>query len=101
MMFVSGSLKSIAEGFKLPIFKGDFPHKFNIPENQDYIGSIPPLESQQDYFCLQQKKNKKEIDEITEWYNQQTQIFCNCYQQPCTCNKQPWNLQQQLLVLVR
>ena len=34
MMFVSGSLKSIAEGFKLPISKGDFPHKFNTPDNQ-------------------------------------------------------------------
>jgi hypothetical protein len=64
MMFVAGSLKSIAEGFKLPISKGDFPHKFNIPENQHYCGSIPLLESEDDYFCLQQKKNKKEIDEI-------------------------------------
>jgi hypothetical protein len=97
MMFVAGSLKSIAEGFKLPISKGDFPHKFNIPENQHYCGSIPLLESEDDYLCLQQKKNKKEIDEIKEWYHQQTQFFCNCYQQPCTCNKQPWNLQQQLL----
>ena len=97
MMFVSGSLKSIAEGFKLPICKGDFPHKFNTPDNQQYIGSIPLLESEHDYFCLQQKKSKKEIDEIKQWYNQQIQIYCNCYQQPCTCNKQPWNLQHQLL----
>ena len=97
MMFVSGSLKSIAEGFKLPICKGDFPHKFNTPDNQQYIGSIPLLESEHDYFCLQQKKSKKEIDEITQWYNQQIQIYCNCYQQPCTCHKQPWNLQHQLL----
>jgi len=97
MMFVAGSLKSIAEGFKLPISKGDFPHKFNIPEHQHYIGSIPLLESEHDYFCLQQKKNQKELNEIKEWYQQQTQIFCTCYQQPCSCGKQPWNLQQQLL----
>ena len=43
------------------------------------------------------KKEKKELEEIKEWYHQQTQIFCTCYQQPCSCNKQPWNLQQQLL----
>jgi hypothetical protein len=98
MMFVSGSLKSIAEGFKLPISKGDFPHKFNIPDNQHYIGSIPLLESEHDYFCLQQKKSKKELDDIKDWYNQQIQIYCNCYQQPCTCHNQPWNLQHQLLV---
>ena len=54
MMFVAGSLKSIAEGFKLPISKGDFPHIFNIPEHQHYIGSISLLESEHDYFCLQQ-----------------------------------------------
>ena len=68
MMFVSGSLKSIAEGFKLEISKGDFPHRFNTPENQEYIGSIPELESPEDYFCLQQKKTKKEVDEIKHWY---------------------------------
>ena len=61
MMFVSGSLKSIAEGFKLPISKGDFPHKFNTPENQHYIGSIPLLESEHDYFSLQQKKIKMKL----------------------------------------
>ena len=48
-------------------------------------------------FVYNRKKSKKEIDEITQWYNQQIQIYCNCYQQPCTCNKQPWNLQHQLL----
>ena len=88
MMFVSGSLKSIAEGFKLEISKCDFPHKFNTPENQFYEGSIPLLESEYDYFGLQQKKSKKEIDELKEWYNQQIQIYCNCYQQPCICHKQ-------------
>jgi hypothetical protein len=75
MMFVSGSIKSIAEGFKLEISKGDFPHKFNTPENQFYEGSIPLLESEHDYFCLQQKKSKKEIDELKEWYIQQIQIY--------------------------
>ena len=75
MMFVSGSLKSIAEGFKLEISKGDFPHKFNTPNNQFYEGSIPLLESECDYFGLQQKKSKNEIDELKEWYNQQIQFF--------------------------
>ena len=25
------------------IKKGDFPHKFNTPESQDYIGKIPDI----------------------------------------------------------
>jgi hypothetical protein len=66
MMFVAGSLKNIAEGFKLPISKGDFPNKFNIPKNQHYIGSIPLLESEHDYFCFTTKKSKNEIDVIKE-----------------------------------
>ena len=96
MMFVSGSLKSIAEGFHLEICKGDFPHRFNTPANQEYIGSIPELESAEDYFCLKQNKSIKEINELKEWYQQQMQIYRTCHHLPCTCHKQPWNLQLEL-----
>ena len=50
-------------------------------------------------FVYNKKKNKKELDEIKEWYRQQTLIYCTCYQQPyaCACGKQKWNLQQQLV----
>ena len=36
MMFMSGSLKDIAEEFMLPLTKGDFPHRFSLLENQEY-----------------------------------------------------------------
>ena len=47
MMFMSGSLKGIAEAFRLPISKGDFPHRFNILDHQNYCGAIPPLHSEE------------------------------------------------------
>jgi DNA polymerase type B, organellar and viral len=60
MMFMTGSLKDIAEGFKLPISKGYFL------EYQQYSGSIPPLHSDEDYYCSRPKK-PQDIVEIEEW----------------------------------
>ena len=78
MMFFPGSLKSIAESFKLPIQKGDFPHLFNREENESYEGRIPLLESPEDYYCLRQKKQEKEIQEMKKWYDDECQIYCCC-----------------------
>jgi len=97
MMFMCGSLKAIAESFQLPIAKGDFPHHFHTNHNQYYIGPLPPIDSPEDYFCLLQKKDPKEVEEIHHWYTQQCQIFCTCTVLPCTCSKRPWNLQEQLI----
>ncbi len=37
-------LKDLSETYKIDTLKGFFPHHFNTPENQNYIGSIPPAE---------------------------------------------------------
>jgi hypothetical protein len=97
LMFIPGSLKNLGKDFGCSVTKGDFPHLFNIAEYQDYEGAIPPLESEEDYFGLRQKKEQKEVKELQEWYLQQTQTYCTCWQQSCHCSKLPWNLQEQLL----
>ena len=39
--FLSQPLKSLPETYNIDTLKGYFPHHFNRPENQNYIGSIP------------------------------------------------------------
>ena len=44
--------------------KGDFPFKFNTPQNQNYIGPIPPVE----YYSPETKSKKDERHRILEWH---------------------------------
>jgi hypothetical protein len=46
--------------------KGFFPHKFNTPENQDYVGVFPDIS----YYDPENMKEKKR-KEFEEWYGQQ------------------------------
>ena len=46
--------------------KGYFPHKFNIPENQEYVGSIPA----QDY-CMPETMTPKRRQEFETWLQEQ------------------------------
>ena len=48
------------------IVKGDFPHKFNTPENQDYIGRIPAIE----YYGVGNKSVKNAL-KFEGWYAEQ------------------------------
>ena len=89
LMFIPGSLKNLEKDFGCSVTKGDFPHRFNTPEYQDYEGAIPPLESEEDYFGLRQKKEEKEVKELQEWYLQQTQTYCTCWRQSCHCSNYP------------
>jgi hypothetical protein len=103
-MFFPSSLKGIAEAFKLPMQKGDFPHNFNILGNENYVGRLPPLDSHEDYFSLSTKTSKRDIDEIREWYVQQTQVYCTCDQyimegqiEVCgRCHKRLWSFQEEI-----
>lgn len=59
LLHLSGSLDSLLKDFfstsvdpRLRLSKGHFPHSFNTPENQDYVGPIPALE----YFSLDMMK---------------------------------------------
>ena len=68
--FFNTPLAKLPEMFGLEdIVKGDFPHKFNTPENQDYIGRIPAIE----YYGVGNKsvKNAKKFE---GWYAEQAGI---------------------------
>jgi len=61
MMFFPDALKDIAESFKLPIHKGDFSHRFNSVFRDEYLGAFPPINTVENYFCLQTKKIKRRL----------------------------------------
>lgn len=103
MMFMPGSLKSIAEAFQLPIQKGDFPHLFNTVDHMEYEGAIPPMESEEDYYGLRGKKNEKEVEELKQWFRDQCQTYCSCstyesrdHDTCIHCSKKAWKFQEQL-----
>jgi len=62
------ALKKLPEmfGFSNVVVKGDFPHKFNRPENYDYIGPMPNIE----YYGVNQMKGNDRTKFIN-WYNEQ------------------------------
>lgn len=49
--------------FDLPVIKGFFPHDFNLPENQDNEGRIPPAS----YFGTK-FMSKEKYREFKDWY---------------------------------
>lgn len=93
--FMPGSLKGIAESFKVPVSKGDFPHRFNDGTNDNYVGRIPPLHGEKDYWNINESKSKKQKESFEKWYNDQLQIYCTCDLQ-CTCDKQKWDFQVEI-----
>jgi hypothetical protein len=90
MMLVPESLKSIGESFELTVQKGDFPHKFLNATTLHYVGPIPPLFSEEDYFGYKSKKHASHQQELETWYQQQCEIYCHCASE-CTCANQPWD----------
>jgi hypothetical protein len=93
--FMPGSLKGIAQSFGLSLSKGDFPHRFNNGFNDEYIGSLPLLYSEYDYWCLESKKSQEDVDEFIAFYQEQSLIYCTC-ETSCTCMKLKWNFKQQI-----
>jgi hypothetical protein len=77
---MSARLKDLPKMLNLgEIMKGDFPHKFNTPENQNYIGKIPDIK----YYGVE-NKSVKEAAEFREWYAQQLHITA-------------WNFKQEMI----
>lgn len=68
MLHIPGSLKDLAKTFTTETIleKGFFPHLFNTPENQNYIGKIPDKKYFDPAFGM---KTQKDFDEFNEWYD--------------------------------
>ena len=69
MRFIPGSLRSIADAFAIPVGKGDFPHRFNNGKNDAYIGCIPPLNSEEDYWGAASFRSNKDKDHFIYYKN--------------------------------
>jgi hypothetical protein len=85
-------LKALSETYNIDTLKGFFPHHFNTPENQNYIGEIPSEEmfgvknmQPEDYHKIVYKKddNGRETKEIEKesgflpWYREQKNVTWN------------------------
>lgn len=95
--FMPSSLKNIGVSFGLSASKGDFPHRFNDGWRNLYAGRIPPIDDPRDFWCLDSKKSEDELAEFREWYDSQCELYCTCNDLECSCGKQQWNFQEQLL----
>ena len=61
-------LKGLSKTYDIDTIKGHFPHHFNIPENQDYVGTIPK-ESDLGTMNMTSEAYEKEF---SQWYASQT-----------------------------
>lgn len=103
--FMPGSLKSISESLGLSVAKGDFPHRFNRSADISYRGRIPPLETEEDFWCLSTKKNENDIKELVDFYHNEIETYCVC-EESCymnssrthcpTCKCKLWVMKEQM-----
>lgn len=103
--FMPGSLKSISESMGLSVTKGDFPHRFNTSPDTSYRGRIPPMGTEEDYWCMSTKKSEKDIMEMQDFYEEQADIYCVCEEEVqygnhethcATCEKKLWIMKDQM-----
>ena len=99
--FLPGSLRSISDSMGIENGKGDFPHRFNTRKEIDYEGCIPPIETEEDYWCLKTKRSQKEVDEMKQFYQEQCEIYCTCTtcfalpNHTClSCHKKTWVMKE-------
>lgn len=69
MLHLKGSLKNLAKDFlSKDMRKGYFPHLFNTPEHQTYIGPVPDKE----FFDLAfSAGSENDIEDFHQWHNNQ------------------------------
>lgn len=90
MCLIPGSLKGIAQSFQLETQKGDFPHRFLKRDTLRYIGRIPPIDSEDDFYSLGWKKSEQDRKDVHDWYKEQCNVYCSCGGE-CTCMKKKWD----------
>jgi hypothetical protein len=90
MMLVPDSLRNVGESFALPIQKGDFPHRFLNENTIHYVGKLPLLHSEEDYFGFLEKKSAADQEGLETWYNIQKEKYCHCEGEH-NCDLPLWN----------
>jgi hypothetical protein len=71
MNFLPMALKKLPKIFGLEDAKGDFPHLFNVEENQNYVGPFPDIK----YFDIDSKSTAERADFIKWHETQKDKIF--------------------------
>lgn len=96
LMFMTDSLKNIGNAFKLDVCKGDFPHKFSIEEHQNYVGCLPKIDAEEDWYGFKTMKDKSDLEECRQYWESQKQKYCTCYDGECSCTKLKWDYKKEL-----
>ena len=68
--FLLQPLRNLSSTYGIDTIKGHFPHHFNRPENQDYIGKIPDEE----YFGPMNMDKDYYENDFKPWYEQQADV---------------------------
>ena len=63
-------LSKLSKTYDIDTIKGHFPHHFNTPRNQDYVGCIP----NEDMFGVQHMDPDEYEKNFLPWYNQQKDV---------------------------
>lgn len=93
--FMPGSLKNIGISFGLDVTKGTFPHRFNDGSTEEYIGPLPIIDHVNDYWCITSMRTEEEVDDFTEWYAEQVELYCTCVGE-CVCDKGKWSFREEI-----
>ena len=65
--FIAGKLSNFTKTFGLTeLKKGYFPHLFNLPENQEYVGGVPAM----DYYTVE-GMSPKDFKSFQMWHTKQ------------------------------
>ena len=106
MKMFTASLANIGEAFKLPVCKGDFPHNFSTADHLDYIGPLPELDNERDYYCFKTMKSAEKQNSAEEYWKSEKEKRCYCHgNDTCwggkadicaTCNKPFWDYKKEL-----
>ncbi len=97
MMLMCDSLKNIGTAFELNVSKGDFPHRFSLDCHMDYVGPLPRMDDDKDWYGFRQMKSAEDLKEAREHWTSQGEIYCTCESNAmCSCNKPKWDYQVEL-----
>ncbi|KAK3745286.1 hypothetical protein QZH41_013954 [Actinostola sp. cb2023] len=66
LCFLPMALRKFSKTFNLPEEKGYFPHFFNCPENQNYVGPYPVLE----FYGVESMK-EEDAEKLRLWHTEQ------------------------------
>ena len=78
--FVLQPLKKLSKTYDIDTLKGHFPHHFNKPKNQNYIGKIPD----ESYFGSKHMMPDEYDNDFKPWYDKQKEITDWSFKQEMT-----------------